>query len=724
MTSQLVIVTKESNDSIVDEEINQMKKNRAVIALLLIAFLLAMLSACNSKPTDEKRTYDQLDTGEYSAAHIGAQNEWLGTGGYYKITSMTKTEGTISILPLNDSLFYLVMNYENDNPYSLQDEAGKVIYLSDGMIFAATAAENRIWIAETVYSPNGSSSMLKLVSENGSVERTINLNALYKTDSYVKAVIIDSEILYVFYPKELVMLSESGELLDTIKLPTSFSSAALGSDGRVYVAQKTDGANEIFAVEDELVYQFSVSYGEIYAGGEAVFILAASDGLFAVDSNGGENTIVLWDECGISIGGMDQLVALPEGSFLALINEFLYKLEPAEYSGEVLKKKLTLAFFGTDYYLESKASKFNATDSSYYVEVVDYTNGGELSYEQAVTKMNTDMMTGNAPDMICFDELSPYSYIGNGYLVNMQNYLDTDEELTENDLVVSSPLKINGGYYVISNAFIFETMSALSSRFGSKDGWTLAEYLEIEKTLPSGTETLYNTTKDSFLRRVISCYLNTVIDWENGRCDFDNDEFIELLETSNRVNENPEDLNNMDFTYGPVRLSKGTLIAAATYGDSVWKLCFEEKMAGSELSFIGWPTADGSNGSFIYLSRPIGIVSIGQSPDECWEFIKFTLMDTSETYENKGILPIYRPLFEAACERAKSDKTIPVVFTDADEERLVDFLSSIENLAVYDEVIIEIISNEAKALFNGAKTANEVAKLIQSKVSIYIAEQS
>lgn len=707
-----------------------MKKSRTVFAFLLIISFSIMLAACGTG-TDEARTIDHLNTGENSSEGVPVQNEWLGTGGYYKIASMTKIEGAISILPLNDSMFYLVMHDDTDYQYKLRDETGKAIYSSDGLIFAVTAAGDGIWIAEAVYSSDGITYLLKLISENGSVDRTINLNAVYKTDSYVKAVIIDSEILYVFCPGELVMLSESGALLDTIQLPSGFNSAALGSDGKVYVAQKSDAGNDVFIVDVDsakLDYQFSLSGGDIFSSygdsEEAVIVLAADDGLYAVDGNGENTAIVLWDECGISIGGLEQLAALPEVGFFVLINEFLYSIAPAEYSGEVLKKKLTLAFFGTDYYLESKASKFNATDSSYYVEVVDYTNGGELSYEQAVTKMNTDMMTGNAPDMICFDKLSPYSYIGNGYLVNMGNYLDTDEELTEDDLVVSSPLKINGGYYVISNEFTYETMCALSSRFGSNDGWTLAKYLEIEKTLPSGTETIYNATKESFLSKVSTLYINSFIDWENWTCDFDNDEFIELLETSNRVNENPEDLNNMDFTYGPVRVSQGTLIAAATYGDSVWKLCFEEKMAGCELSFIGWPTADGTNGSFIYLYRPIGIVSIGQAPDECWKFIKFTLTDTAETYENEGQLPIYRPLFEAACERAKSKNTLSVVFTDADEERLMDFLSSIENLAVYDNTIIDIISNEAAALFNGAKTANEVARLIQSKASIYIAEQS
>ena len=41
----------------------------------------------------------------------------------------------------------------------------------------------------------------------------------------------------------------------------------------------------------------------------------------------------------------------------------------------------------------------------------------------------------------------------------------------------------------------------------------------------------------------------------------------------------------------------------------------------------------------------------------------------------------------------------------------------------YDESIISIVTEQAAAYFSGQKSAQEVAKLIQSKASIYINEQ-
>lgn len=44
-------------------------------------------------------------------------------------------------------------------------------------------------------------------------------------------------------------------------------------------------------------------------------------------------------------------------------------------------------------------------------------------------------------------------------------------------------------------------------------------------------------------------------------------------------------------------------------------------------------------------------------------------------------------------------------------------------MAVYDETILGIIESESLPFLAGQKTAEETAKIIQSKVSLYIAEQ-
>jgi hypothetical protein len=73
---------------------------------------------------------------------------------------------------------------------------------------------------------------------------------------------------------------------------------------------------------------------------------------------------------------------------------------------------------------------------------------------------------------------------------------------------------------------------------------------------------------------------------------------------------------------------------------------------------------------------------------------------------------------------AETSNDYPIEFTDDDANRLLDLIRAIQNIAIYDETVLGIIENESAAFFNGDKTAQEVANLIQSKVAIYVAEQS
>lgn len=57
------------------------------------------------------------------------------------------------------------------------------------------------------------------------------------------------------------------------------------------------------------------------------------------------------------------------------------------------------------------------------------------------------------------------------------------------------------------------------------------------------------------------------------------------------------------------------------------------------------------------------------------------------------------------------------------ELRFRSLLDSVVGVYSYNPELIEIVWGEAQAYFAGQKSAEEVAKLIQSRVSIYISEQ-
>ena len=55
---------------------------------------------------------------------------------------------------------------------------------------------------------------------------------------------------------------------------------------------------------------------------------------------------------------------------------------------------------------------------------------------------------------------------------------------------------------------------------------------------------------------------------------------------------------------------------------------------------------------------------------------------------------------------------------------VMDYISKLDTLCVYNETIYNIIMEEAAGFLEGQKTAEEVAAVIQSRANIYVSENS
>ena len=140
---------------------------------------------------------------------------------------------------------------------------------------------------------------------------------------------------------------------------------------------------------------------------------------------------------------------------------------------------------------------------------------------------------------------------------------------------------------------------------------------------------------------------------------------------------------------------------------------------------IGWPTQDGSCGTDITI-RPVGILTSSRHPDACLRFLKDWLLHPSE-------IPCYRPLLEAQLEEARHIKpdaqdepfavSLPSPMTEEEIQQFEKMISSIEHTTLYDETVLNIIRSEAAAFLAGQRSAEETARLVQSRVSLYVSEQ-
>ena len=397
----------------------------------------------------------------------------------------------------------------------------------------------------------------------------------------------------------------------------------------------------------------------------------------------------------------------------------------AEAAGE--KEKLVLAAYMLyDPTLQDMVSAFNAQNEQYNIVIRDISQGDAYSAEEALLKLNTEIVGGNAPDMISFQHLNPWPYIAKDYLVDLSLHFDR-LGIDAQQIVAAKALESrDGGIYYLSNSFVFETIVGKHSKFGDRYGWTLQEYLELDAARAEGAHTIYNITAENFLMEVSSRYIPTAVDWENGTCDFNNDTFRQILEASGSIRESSE-AENPIFSAGGSPLAEDKLVSSLAWVTNVDGLYQEEYRAGCRLSFFGWPTVDGSCGTDLHLIYPVGVFADGENTEACLAFIKFMLCDYSpELQENipEYGMPLYMPRLLEKLEQAQTRPAEQRPISSEYAERFLALLSEIENVAIYDSAIVGIINKEAEACFSGDKSADEVLELIQSKAAIYVSEQS
>lgn len=402
------------------------------------------------------------------------------------------------------------------------------------------------------------------------------------------------------------------------------------------------------------------------------------------------------------------------------------------------RTSVTLAVFGDGYEdLTTAAARFNYTDdaSDFRIDVVDYCADG-VNMEQAILRLNTELGAGEGPDMIAFADsdikyegkngILHLSYMSRGFLEDMNEYLDTDAELSMTDLANSKAIAEYGGVYILSNSIRISSAIGLKERFGERTGWTIDEYLEIENSLEDWQSMSYRMDNNFFLEHIGGRYSRNAIDWKSGTCDFNNEDFISILETAGKVKEdNTDEFETLEsFTTGWVRMGTGQLVMCYSTIINPSTMMEDKKFTGKPLTYIGWPTPDGSCGTDLELVNPVGICKNSEHKDACWEFIKYYVKNPELSLQMTA-LPLYKPKLAAAINMYRSDNFKGVKMENKqDVLDLYEIIELPEHMAVYDETVVDIIIEEAEEYFAGNRTAEEAAARVQERVSLYVAEQS
>ena len=510
----------------------------------------------------------------------------------------------------------------------------------------------------------------------------------------------------------------------------------------------------------------------IYPGDDVyTYYYMNNTNLFGERRDTGETEkVVDWLSCDIDSGKLnsDTLGFLPDGRIVTILNDYsgdsneqqVVVLNRVDASTVQEKTELTLACYSLDYNLRSQIVKFNKTSSDYRIVVNDYAEYGsdDEDFASGLTKLSTEIIAGNVPDLIANSVLMPMrQYAAKGLLEDLWPYIDADPEFTR-DALMQQPLnaaQIDGKLYQLPVDFSVTTAIGLGKTVGGYDTWTLADLKDAMTKLPEGAMVFNkNYTQNEMLQYCVAMNAGSFMSWQDGTCNFDSDDFRALLEFTAGFPaeydwQSDSDSYESDFS----RIKSGKQLLYPTSIGDFDSIYYTFAALGGDVSFAGFPREDGSSGSCFSANVTLSITTSCKDKAAAWSFIRSTL---SEEYQKEQwSFPILKSAFDEKAKEAMTQEyetdadgnqildengnPIPIstggmswgeeemielyAVTQEQYDAVMDLINSTTSYLDYDQNVLDIITEEAAGYFAGSKTLEEASRLIQSRVNLYIQEQ-
>lgn len=511
------------------------------------------------------------------------------------------------------------------------------------------------------------------------------------------------------------------------------------------------------------------AYDLLNGGGDYDLYYTSGTQFYGYDLAAEEATALFsWIGCDIDSNMLGELSVADDGTIHAIYrsddDEENWRYEyvtvsKVPYDSVPHKESLTMATMYLDYMTQSAIIDFNRANDKYRIDVVDYSQyNTPEDYSAGTTKLLTEIMSGVMPDILCLSTELPYRQLAaKGLLEDLYPYLDADGELNRDDFFpnVLAALEVDGKLYSACSGFMVQTAIGASAVVGDTPGWTYDDYAAALATMPEGCEGFpIGVDRKTMLEICMALDMNDYVDWSAGTCNFDSEDFIDMLEFASTFPDGSL-YENYEYTAedgDTVRIAEGRqMLLVESFSSTDFFMYDYDQLFGGSATCVGFPTNHGV-GNVLAMGESFAISSTCRNKDAAWDFVRGFL--TEDYQEDTYYLPTNQNAFEKSLEKAmevtyqqdangnylldENGERIPqsrgmvstgtetfeiYATTPRQAEMLRGAIASAEKMMDYDTSIIDIVKEQAAAYFAGQKTAAETAKLIQSKANIYINEQ-
>ena len=445
-----------------------------------------------------------------------------------------------------------------------------------------------------------------------------------------------------------------------------------------------------------------------------------------VDPASGEKKALFnWSNLGLASGDA-HVCPLPDGKFAVIAGTFS-QTQQLRYEFCIVepgiddRTVLTMFSLQPENSVLEAVALFNKSNDAYRIELNSaFSMSQDVTAEEwnnAIQKFSVELIAGEIPDILDLNNLPVEALSAAGYLVDLYPYLYNDPSIRMEDYYenVFTAMSIHGKLPFLTSSVQILTMFADENAVGTKRGWTVEEYAALRD---SGEIIVSGLDPTQFLELLLAAD-SQFVNWETGKCSFDSEAFVQLLELCKSMVESEASTqivspdSQANCRYAPLT----SVIFVAEYN----------VMFGRNANPIGFPNASGDVMHILIPANKIGFTTACEHPDGAWAFARSFLEPTLQ--ESGWFFPYRKSSFEKIAAAAIKGNTIwtgGMYDGDITEQDLAlarELLGSALYCRNGDDGLTEIILDCAQEYFFGELSAREAADLAQRRATLYIGER-
>ncbi|MCI8388726.1 MAG: extracellular solute-binding protein [Clostridiales bacterium] len=612
-------------------------------------------------------------------------------------------------------------------------------------------------------------------------------NSMFFDNSfYVQSIAIDkdSNIYLATYNMIIVLDKDMNKLFD-VQVNGDINSVSADSNGRVFASYVDysnnyhDALQYIDVSKRDFGEPISLPSGGIIGNGSVDFYVGPGydiyiknrTALYGYNEADGEPVELLnWLNSDIDSEGIQNMAIIDKDTVVA--SYYSYDGNSSNYELYLLKHipdeevperyVINLAVNYLNYGMRSTIVRFNRNNDKYRVVVNDYNQyNTDDDYERAETTLQNEIISGNTPDIVMISDFSNKdTLIASGAFADLYELMDKDKTFDRSKIFksVMTSTEIRGKLYELPTEFYISTMVAKKSNV-DRSSWTASEFIDYAHSLPDGTFLMDYSSRDNMLMMLFALSLNDFIDYNKGTCNFDCEEFRKILEFAKEQKDDfnyrktlsGDDLEDYQNDYNkPYREDKIILKEDSIYSFADYlNLVATGFGKNTELSFVGIPTGSG-RGVMLNANNSYAIGKKSPVKEGAWSFIRYMLENSALSDRHSNGFSSYIEAFEKKAEmmfdqhfffdingmgysswtgdRDNDDFYLnreDGVRRDITQQDIDSIRAMIEDAKPMASMkIIEMINEDLAMYFSDEKSLDETIKIIQSRVGIYIGENS